>query len=113
MSTKNVELHTCDSCKTLILLGRGGVCISGGERVTVKWVGGFQDLGTIAKGHAPPPYPTPTGTATGPLEGIDQRPSVSLCRKCLAHRLGFRDDSDPPADPTDPAAPDRFHREPV
>lgn len=118
MSVKTAEIFTCDECKHVIAIGRGGVHFSciGGERVIAKWAGGFQDHGKVQKGHAVAAYPEPKGCSTGPFDGVDGSPrnSVTLCRKCLARRFGFQEDGDPPADPVDPATPDRFsHRDPV
>lgn len=118
MSTKTIELYTCDDCKHVILLGRGGIhisCSGSDSRITAKWAGGFEEHGKVAKGHQPPPYPSVKSYATGPFEGLDtQGRTVTICRGCLAKRLGFKDDSGVPEEPLNPDAPDRFnHREPV
>lgn len=118
MTVKNVELFTCDDCKNLILIEKGGVHFhvsSGGERVRAKWAGGFAIHGPVPEGHTAPPAPAPKNLSTGPFEGIDSNATVTLCRKCIAKRFGFKDESEEEA-PKDPNAEPvtRFnHNEPV
>lgn len=116
MAYRNVEVHTCDDCKHVIVVGRGGVHFYGGERVQAKWVGGFADCGPAPKGHLATPYPLPKGLNNSPFEGLEIRSGnqgVALCRKCLAKRFGLVDPEDPPETGPEDQRKNRFDREPV
>ena len=89
-----------------------------------RWVGGFPDHGTPAKGDLTEVKPRTPPKGEGPFSGVverqvdrgEQRWHVSMCRKCLAGRLGFAPDPETPeeSDPKKPPPLNRFgHEDPV
>lgn len=117
MSVKDVKLYICDACNKQILTPRNGLhlCLEG----AASWVGGFSDQGGPAKGEMPTLKPRTPGKDTDPFKGIgasSRGTTVTLCRKCLADKLGFAPDPETPEedDPKKPKPTDRFgHDDPL
>jgi len=122
MSVKDVKLYICDGCTKQILTPRNGIHLTLTEKAV--WVGGFADHGVPAKGEVPAIKPKSPGKDTEPFKGLGtstraeykDKQEVTLCRKCLAEKLGFAPDPDTPEedDPKKPRPTDRYgHDDPL
>lgn len=116
MPVKDVKLYICDGCSKQILTPRNGLflVVSGDP----KWVGGFMEHGVPLKADMPTLKPaTPKGD--NPFQGLGTNQGggtqgITLCRGCLAAKLGFAPDPDMPVEDAAKPPVTRFgHDDPV